>query len=74
MQRINFLLPHKLKVRATNIAKGMDMSLSEFIRVLIEMCCAVESASNGDPFFADSHFYEGDIPDDLSVCHGDYLY
>lgn len=73
MHRTTVLIPHDLKVKASQMAHAAGMSLGEFVRMSIELRCSTNTKVF-DVFLDDRRCYEGEIPKDLSKNHDDYLY
>lgn len=72
MYRTTIMLPANLKNRAQQFAFKKGISFGELIREALES--TLQQAKKTDPFFDDQHFFDGDIPTDLSAKHDEYLY
>lgn len=72
MQRTTIMLPEELKYKAMQTAAKRGISLGELIRDSLEQACAAEPES-ADPFYSDTKAFTGDIPEDISAKHDDYL-
>ncbi len=78
MTRTTIMLPDDLKSGAVREARARGISMGELIRELLretlERVEARQSRSAGDPLFADSAVFAGDVAADTAVAHDDYLY
>ena len=76
MDRTTIMLPPDLKIRASNQAKKMGMSLGQLIRDTLENSLITESKRKtaADSLFLDSEVFEGKTPKDLSSEHDNYIY
>jgi hypothetical protein len=74
MQRTTIMLPASLKNRARVFASKKGISVGELIREALEEALSQAKISQrSDPFFDDTHFFDGDIPTNLSAKHDEYL-
>ncbi len=75
MLRTTVMLPSSLKNRAQASAFKKGISLGELIRESLENALLqAKNAPRTDPFFEDRHFFDGDVPTDLSANHDEYLH
>ncbi len=75
MHRTTIMLPSSLKSRAQQFASKKGISVGELIRESLEQTLLqAKSQKKSDPFFSDLHFFDGDIPTDISANHDEYLY
>jgi hypothetical protein len=75
MHRTTIMLPASLKNRAKQFALKKGISVGELIREALEATLKqAKTMQKSDPFFDDAHFFDGDIPTDLSAKHDEYLY
>jgi hypothetical protein len=76
MDRTTIMLPPDLKIRASNQAKKMGMSLGQLIRKALEDSLYSQNKRDAadDPLFLDSAVFEDKTPKDLSSEHDKYLY
>ena len=71
------MIPPRLKQMATARARSVGVSFGEFVRFALERALSENSTRRGrrsDPFLDDGVIFLGDIPEDLSQRHDDYLY
>ncbi len=73
MQRTTIMLPEELKLKAIQKANKQGVSLGELIRAALMQLCAKNDKYH-DPLFDENNVYDGDLPDDISLNHDDYLY
>ncbi|MEW6482567.1 MAG: hypothetical protein AB1397_06165 [bacterium] len=75
MNRTTILLPEKLKWDANLKARGLGLSLGEFIRTSLEQALKKDFSNlKNDPFVKDNKFYSKNIERDLSLKHDNYIY
>jgi hypothetical protein len=75
MHRTTVMLPSSLKTRAQAYASKIGISVGELIRESLEATLHhAKGLQKSDPFFDDIHFFDGDIPSDLSSNLDEYLY
>jgi len=77
MQRTTVVIPPRLKQMATARARSVGVSFGEFVRCALERALSENSTRRGrrrDPFLDDDVIFRGDLPEDLSRRHDDYLY
>lgn len=75
MHRTTIMLPAGLKNRAQLFATKKGVSVGELIREsLEETLYQAKRKQKSDSFFDDAHFFQGDIPKDLSAKLDEYLY
>ena len=76
MDRTTVMLPSDLKIRASNQAKKMGISLGQLIRQALEESLNTEKRTDTgeDSLFLDNVVYYGTTPKDLASKHDKYLY
>ena len=76
MDRTTIMLPPDLKIRASNQAKKMNISLGHFIREALNKYLDSENKTpdQNDPFLVDNAVFSGETPHDLASNHDEYLY
>jgi hypothetical protein len=76
MDRTTIMLPPELKIRASNQAKKMKISLGQYIRETLKKSLETDNrkGSGDDSLFLDTAIFEGATPEDLSSDHDAYLY
>ena len=76
MDRTTIMLPPELKIRATNQAKKMKISLGQYIREALKKSLEMENRreAEDDSLFLDTAISEGTVPKDLAADHDRYLY
>ena len=76
MDRTTIMLPPDLKIRASNQAKKMGISLGKLIREALEKSLDTEkrTKTGDDSLFLDNVAYGGKTPKDLASEHDKYLY
>ena len=76
MDRTTIMLPPDLKIRASNEAKKMRISLGQYIREALKKSLEMENRNEADEdsLFLDNAVFEGTIPEDLASDHDGYLY
>lgn len=76
MDRTTIMLPPELKTRASNQAKKMRISLSQYIREALQKSLDMESRpeTDDDPLFLDNAVFDGTTPENLASNHDRYLY
>ncbi|MBW1789706.1 MAG: hypothetical protein JRK53_24340 [Deltaproteobacteria bacterium] len=76
MDRTTIMLPPELKIRASNQARKMRISLVQFIREALKKSLEGENerVANDDSLFLDKAVFDGMAPEDLASDHDGYLY
>lgn len=76
MDRTTVMLPSDLKIRASNQAKKMGISLGQLIRQTLEESLDTEkrAKTDDDSLFLDNVVYGGKTPKDVASKHDTYLY
>jgi len=76
MDRTTIMLPPELKIRASNQAKKMRISLGQYIREALKKSLEMENMreAEDDSFFLDNAVFDGTTPEDLASDHDGYLY
>ena len=75
MLRTTVMLPSNLKNKAQAFASKKGISVGELIRESLEIALLqAKGALCMDPFFEDTHFFTGDIPNDLSANHDKFFH
>ncbi len=76
MDRTTIMLPPELKIRASNQAKKMRISLGQYIREALKKTLEMESRrkAEDDSLFLDKAIFDGPVPKDLAADHDRYLY
>ena len=76
MDRTTIMLPPELKIRASNQAKKMRISLGQYIREALKKSLEMENMreAEDDSLFLDNAVFDGTTPEDLASDHDGYLY
>ena len=76
MERTTIMLPHDLKLRVAQYAKKQGISMGELIRNVMDAALnnPHSNSFDDDPLFSDKECYTGDVPNDISQNHNQYLY
>ena len=76
MDRTTIMLPPDLKIRASNQAKKMRISLGQYIRETLKKSLEMENRreADDDSLFLDNAVFDGTTPEDLASGHDGYLY
>lgn len=74
MTRTTIMLPEGLKLRASERARELGISLGELIRESVEHRLDAGASLGEDPLFTEVPVFEGSVPPDLSQEHDRYLY
>ena len=76
MDRTTIMLPPELKIRASNQAKKMRISLGQYIREALKKSLEMENRheTEDDSLFLDKAIFDGTVSKDLASDHDRYLY
>jgi hypothetical protein len=69
MTRTTIMLPEGLKLRASERARELGISLGELIRESVERRLATGTSPSEDPLFTAVPIFDGSVPPDLSEEH-----
>lgn len=76
MERTTVMIPEDLRRQGMRQARAMGLSFGELVRSSLRdfLSSPRKKAKTRDTLFLDHSVYEGDVPEDLSLHHDDYLY